>query len=213
MRLKTAERAPIPKANISIATIVKPQFRSSIRAPNLMSFHVASNKLAPRRSRHSSRTLWKLPKRLRASRAASSGVMPAAIFSAVRCSRWKRNSSSISCLTARCRHHERNRFKKVLKWIMVYLHLLLRGPKTKAEQTGTRAEAQRGRRKIFSFLLRDLCDLGRGLAGGRGGLRYGQVPSRRWSGGLGRLQDEGDGAVEALPEGGFFLQLFAPGAG
>src|SRR5712671_4978016 len=92
----------MPSASVNTTMVVNPGFLRSNRRPNRMSCKRVSPKLAPRISRHSSRTPCKLPNRLRAARAASSRDIPAAMFSAVRCSRWKRSSSSISCFTARC---------------------------------------------------------------------------------------------------------------
>ena len=98
---------PMPIDSISTATRVNPGFLASILKPKRRSCNIPSPKLAPRDSRHSSRMLCTLPNRFRASRAASSGAMPAAMFSAVRCSRWNRSSSSISRFTSRRSHSER----------------------------------------------------------------------------------------------------------
>src|SRR6266446_10581358 len=109
--------APMPNARVSTATAVKPGFFSNWRKAKRRSCSVASPKLEPRMSRHSSRTLCTLPKRRRASRAASSGDIPVAMFSAARSSRCKRSSSSMSCFTA-C-PSERSRCQNVLSKFMV----------------------------------------------------------------------------------------------
>src|SRR5213080_1691165 len=98
--LKTAVLAPIPRARVKLATVLKPGDLCNMRKPKRASSYKSCSHRHPQVSRVTSFTNSTFPNSLRAARCASPFFSPRSARSCAAISRWLRtsSSSSFSCL-------------------------------------------------------------------------------------------------------------------
>src|SRR6266404_5442548 len=106
--LNTALFAPIPSAKVRTATVVKPAFLRSIRAPKRRFCQHTSRTDSQPESRTTSFVTSRLPRSKRTARSASLRLIPCLIFSSAAISRKPFSSSSNSWLTCSFRNKDRS---------------------------------------------------------------------------------------------------------
>src|SRR5436309_9328432 len=94
--LKTAVLAPIPRARVKLATVLKPGDLCNMRKPKRASSYKSCSHRHPQVSRVTSFTNSTFPNSLRAARCASPFFSPRSARSCAAISRWLRTSSSSS---------------------------------------------------------------------------------------------------------------------